>query len=222
MDIEVKNITKRYGKKTVLDAVSFGVNAGSCVGVIGANGSGKTTLFTILAGITPGAGAFEVSGTDLMRDAAARTALLGYIPQGTPLIEELTAQDNLLLWYSREELRRSIESGAVRQFGVQEFLHTQVRRMSGGMKKRLSIACSVAHGPAIILMDEPTAALDIPCKQAVADYILQCKATGRAVILATHDERELALCDSIYLLRDGHLAPYTYTGDLADLAEQIR
>ncbi len=224
MQIEIKNIHKAFGRRTVLEDVTFQAAGGSCIGIIGANGCGKSTLFSILAGVQHGTGSFLADGVDLMQEKKQRIRCVGYIPQGTPLLEELTAWDNLLLWYSREELQRqqTQKDSLLHRFGVDGFLHVQVRKMSGGMKKRLSILCSVASDPAIILMDEPTAALDIICKETIKNYIAHCKAAGKIVILSTHEPQELAMCDRIYILKDGVLNPCEYSGDIGELAERIK
>ncbi len=223
MSIEVKGIYKAYGRKRVLEGTGFTAELGSCVGIIGANGCGKSTLFSILAGVQGcKSGSFIFEGTDLMKNNRLRSSVLGYIPQGTPLIDELTAYDNLLLWYPKSQLEAESKNGLIKQLGVSEFLRVPVRKMSGGMKKRLSIACAVAHNPKIIIMDEPTAALDIICKQTISDYITYCKRSGKAVILATHEAGELALCDSIYVLRNGVAEPFEYSGNIAELVELIK
>ncbi len=224
MQIEIKNIQKSFGKKTVLQRIAFSAVSGQCVGIIGANGCGKSTLFGILAGVQYATGEFWVDGVDLMKNKKKRSQMIGYIPQGTPLIEELNAFDNLLLWYSREALLALLAdpNSLVNRFGVNEFLKVDVRKMSGGMKKRLSIVCSVAHDPEIIIMDEPTAALDIICKESIKNYIAASKAMGKTVILSTHEAQELDLCDEIYILKDGTLSPFTYRGDISEIAERIQ
>ncbi len=221
MEIEIKSIQKNYGKKQVLRDVSFSASGGSCTGIIGANGCGKSTLFSIFAGIQTGKGEFLADGTDLLRRQALRQRLVGYVPQGTPLIEELSARDNLLLWYDKRAMEASLQEGILSRLGVGEFLRVPVRKLSGGMKKRLSIACALSHAPEIIIMDEPTAALDIVCRQIIAEYIALCRSEGKTVILSTHEATELSLCDQLYLMKDGVLHPYFYEGNAAALAAAL-
>ena len=151
-----------------------------------------------------------------------QTSLIGYVPQGTPLMEELTARDNLSLWYDKKTMKAELQNGVLSMLGISEFLNTTVSKMSGGMKKRLSIGCAVAGRPPILLLDEPGAALDILCKKAIADYIAGYKRAGGAVILVTHDPMELELCDRWFIISDGILIPYEYTGDLNDLARRLK
>ena len=89
------------------------------------------------------------------------------------------------------------------------------------MKKRLSIGCSVAHSPQILLLDEPSAALDLLCKEKIAEYIREAKRNGKMAVLATHDATELSLCDKLYILKNGVLKPYEYDGDVSRLAGSL-
>ena len=222
MMIEIKNIRKSYGKKSVLRDISFSAHAGQCVGILGSNGCGKSTLLSILAGIQ-GADSGELlcEGENLLQNSRHRSRLVGYVPQGTPLIEELTAWDNLSLWYSKEELKQELESGVLAMLGIGEFLKTPVKKMSGGMKKRLSIGCAIAAHPPVLLLDEPMAALDLVCKQSICEYLAHHKESGGIILLTTHDAMELALCDRWYIIKDGVLEPFTYTGNIEELVKSL-
>ncbi len=222
MNIEIKNIRKKYGKKEVLKGVELKAEKGECIGILGGNGSGKSTLLTILAGIqTCGGGHFLVGGEDLLKDQKKLSRLVGYVPQGTPLIEELNAYDNLLLWYSRDEMKRELSEGILKLLGIDEFLKTQVLKMSGGMKKRLSIGCSIAKKPPILLLDEPMSALDLQCKQKIYEYIRTYKASGGTVLIATHDVLEIELCDRWYIMKDGRLNEFNYDGNIEELVKSL-
>ena len=219
MYIEVRDVRKKYGKNEILRGVSFEAERGSIVGIIGLNGSGKSTLLGILSGILPGEGTFLIDGVDMMKDSAARAKNVGYVPQGTPLIDELTAKDNLLLWYKKSDMEAELERGVLRLLGIDEFLDKRVSRMSGGMKKRLSIGCSVARRPNVILLDEPTSALDILCRERIADYLRAFRSAGGVAVIATHDGAEVELCDRVYVLRDGALS--LYCGEGGGLAKML-
>jgi len=222
MKIEIKNIAKKYRKKTVLKDVNFEAFSGQCIGILGSNGSAKSTLLSILAGIqSADNGAFLYEKKDLFRYSAQRAELVGYVPQGTPLIEELTAYDNLLLWYDKTTLKQELESGVLKLLGINDFLKTTVSKMSGGMKKRLSIGCSIAKRPPILLLDEPMAALDIVCKKEIADYLQSYKEKGGIIILVTHDLLELELCDISYILKDGVLTDFEYDGNVENLVKSL-
>lgn len=222
MKVEIKQVQKKYRKKEVLRQVSLEAESGMCVGIVGSNGSGKSTLLAVLAGVLcPDGGEFLSDGTDLFKEPKLRTRLTGYVPQGTPLLEELTAWDNLRLWYDRETLERELSQGVLALLGIGEFIKVRVGKMSGGMKKRLAIGCAAAHSPEILLLDEPSAALDLPCKERLAAYFRRYKADGGILILVTHDTEELNLCNRWYVLKDGMLIPYEYDGNVRRLIEYL-
>ncbi|MCI8322236.1 MAG: ABC transporter ATP-binding protein [Lachnospiraceae bacterium] len=238
MKIEVAGIKKAYSRKKVLTDISFSMDAGSCAAILGSNGSGKSTLLSILAGVRKAdSGAFYVygcpsreqgkncpepmQGTDLLREPGQIPKVLGYVPQGDPLMEELSAWDNLRMWYDRKTLERELSGGALKMLGIDSFLKTPVRRMSGGMKKRLSIGCAVVSHPGILVLDEPSAALDPVCKENIRSYLNVYRKEGGIVLVATHDAQDLELCDMCYILRDGTLHRWQYGGDFHKLAEEL-
>ena len=116
---------------------------------------------------------------------------------------------------------KELEDGVFKLLGIDEFLKVPVSKMSGGMKKRLSIGCSIAHDPPILLLDEAMAALDISCKQKIFDYVGTHKRRGGIVMLVTHDVMELSLCDEWYILKYGAVQPFTDTGDTAALVRSF-
>ena len=222
MRIEVKDITKKYGAATVLDGVSFCAESGMRVGILGSNGSGKSTLLSILAGIQPAdGGSFRCEQMELLGRGSGNRGVVGYVPQGMPFLEELTAWDNLRLWYSHRELKEELDSGVLAMLGIGEFVKKPVWKLSGGMKKRLSIGCAMAGRPPILLMDEPSAALDLVCKAQIHSWLAQYQMAGGIVVLATHDLQELESCDKLYILKAGKLQPYTYEKNLQDLMERL-
>lgn len=226
MKLSIEHISKKYGGKEVLRDIDFEVRSGECVGILGGNGSGKSTLFGILSGVLrPTSGRALLEGVNVLEKPKVRRANIGYLPQETPLITELDARDNLLLAYGRKELGKSIADGTLEKLGVTDFLSVPVSKMSGGMKKRLSIALMAAGKPKIMLLDEPSAALDLSAKRFVAEYISDFVSKGGAVLLATHDVSEIAACDRCFIIKDGVLLPYEWDGDadrLARLMEEAR
>ena len=222
MEVRIEHVSKRYGRKQVLKDVSLHTQSGRCIGILGANGSGKSTFLSILAGVLRSdGGSFTVDGQELFSDNRLRADYVGYVPQGTPLLEELTAWDNLRLWYDKQTLQQELEHGVLGTLGIGDFLKVPVKKMSGGMKKRLSIGCAVAGRPPIVLLDEPTAALDLACKRAIAEYLRGYKAAGGLLILTTHDVLELELCDEWYILKDGSLVRYAFDGNVDALVRAL-
>lgn len=222
MKIEIKGIAKKYRSKCVLKDINFTAESGKCIGILGANGCGKSTLLSILAGVQKADdGEFLYDGKNLFKFTAQRAKIIGYVPQGTPLIEELTAKDNLMLWYDKKDLKEQLENGVLKLLGIDKFLKVTVSKMSGGMKKRLSIGCSVAMRPSVLLLDEPMTALDLACKRDISNFIERHKKMGGIAILVTHDVLELKLCDEYYILKDGILNPFDYNGDIEKLVKSL-
>ena len=220
--IDIVGLKKRYGKRDILKGVTLNIEFGSCIGILGGNGSGKTTILSILAGITDAdEGEFICEDYDLLKDDKRRRFLVGIIPQCNPLIEELSGKDNLLLWHDRKYLDMSAKEGIIKELGITKFINKRVSTLSEGMKKRLSIACAVKKHSKILLMDEPGAALDIVAKEIIHEYIKRFTAGGGIVILVTHDEGELNLCDRHYILKDGVLNEYRFDGNIKNLAKLI-
>ena len=222
MYIEIQSIAKKYKKKPVLKDISLSAQGGQCSGILGSNGTGKSTLLSILAGIQKcDSGAFLFEGKDLFRYPRERSKLVGYVPQGTPLIEELNAWDNLSLWYDSDTLKKELSGGFLAMLGIADFIKTPVSKMSGGMKKRLSIGCAISSRPPILLLDEPMSALDLACKQNILTYLKSHKKAGGIILLATHDVLELELCDQWYIIKDGVLVPFNYDGNFDTLVKSL-
>ncbi len=220
--MKVENIRKKYAKNTVLTGISFAAEKGECVGILGGNGSGKSTLLSILAGVRKGDfGEFYYNDEDLLKNSKLHSKIVGYVPQSTPLLDELSAKDNLKLWYSTEDMEESLKTGVLAMLGIGEFIKTPVYKMSGGMKKRLAIGCAVAHNPKILILDEPSAALDLVCKERISNYLKEFKAQGGIIILATHDVQELPLCDKLYIIKNGVLEGYDFDGNIHKLAGRL-
>ena len=219
---EIKNIHKSYGKKQVLAGVDFTVEPGESVGILGANGSGKSTLLTILAGLQKcDAGFFYMDGKNLLKDTKLRNQLVAYVPQEMPLITELTAWDNLKMWYNTDRLKRELDSGVLKLLGIDQFINVPVHQMSGGMKKRLCVACAMNTSPKLMLLDEPTGSLDLVCKEKIYNYLERYKNEDGSVIIATHEVQEIELCDKCYILKDGRLVDYKYDGDIPHLIGRL-
>lgn len=199
----VTDIEKKYGRHQCLKGASFSCEAGMCVGIAGLNGSGKSTLLSIMAGnLKEDDGSVFYDGINLLKDKKMISKYIGYVPQENPLIEDLTVYDNLMLWYcdSKYNLKDELENGFMKQLGIDKFKNKTVKKLSGGMKKRVSIAIAMHTTPKILLLDEPGAALDIEAKWVIREYIKKFKNAGGMVIIVTHDEEELDLCDKLYVM----------------------
>ncbi len=223
MEIQIRNIQKRYGKKEVLKGVSFSACAGECVGLVGGNGCGKSTLFSILAGVNRSCGgSFFCGGKDLLRVPGLLSRTVAYVPQKDPLMPELTARDHLLLWYEKADLERELEEGLLSLLEIGKFLKTPVSKMSGGMKKRLSIGCAAGKRSPVLILDEPDSGLDLPCKECIRVYLEKYLAAGGIVLISTHDLRQIEFCHRLYLLKEGVASLYPFQGDVPRLLEDLR
>lgn len=219
----INSLCKSFKKKTVLDNVSLEVSSGEIIGIVGMNGSGKSTMLSILSGVVkPDSGTFFFNEQNLQTNKKNISSIIGYVPQDTVLLEELTGLDNLKLWYEPAELKKALNSQSViSMLELQPFLNKTVSKMSGGMKKRISIACAVAHSPKILLLDEPSTALDLPCKEKLNNYYKQFALNGGIIIIATHEVQELELCTKTFVLSSGHLNPFEYDGNIQNLINSI-
>lgn len=188
---QINDISKSYGKKQILDHVSLAAGEGESIGILGTNGSGKSTLLSCIAASY----------------ADNREWKVGYVPQENPLFEELKPVDNIKMWcsLSKSEIIQALNEPPLNMMGINSFLDTPVRKMSGGMKKRLSLATVLINKPQVLLMDEPFAALDLPAKQDILYYMQSfCKQSG-IIIVASHDEDIFHFCSHVYLLKDTRL-----------------
>lgn len=201
---KAESISKSYGKNQVLREVSISVDKGQCAGLLGINGSGKSTLLGILAGnLKADSGTYGFDG----EGAARRVSLL---PQENPLLPELSALDNIRLWHGGS--RKSITerySAIIGSLGVDAFLDKKVSKLSGGMKKRLSLSITLMSEPDLLLLDEPLAALDLLCRRGILDCLQDYKSGGGSIIVATHETSVLDICDCIYTLKGGRLSAVT-------------
>ena len=201
------NIVSSYGKKRVLSGVNIAVGAGQCVGIVGTNGCGKSTLLNIIAGLRkPDSGEIYFDGQRASGRGGRKlfAAYAGYVPQENNLIPELRVMDNLRLWYqSASVLEQELKQGFLHELEIDQMCHLKAGQLSGGMKKRVSIGCALAGNPPILILDEPDAALDLPGKADIRRYLNMYKKLGGTIILATHDEIDLDLCDRVFALNGG-------------------
>ena len=139
-------------------------------------------------------------------------------------MEQLSVLDNLKFWYcgGKRKLKNDIKNGAPAALGLADKLYTRVDRLSGGTKKRLSIACALANDAPVLVMDEPGASLDIVCKEDIRNYIKEYISRGGTVIIASHEQEELALCSRLYVMKDGMLEEMPGRPDVKTLMGYVR
>lgn len=201
--VEVLHLQKKYGRKVILEDINFRAECGERIGIVGKNGCGKSTLMRILSGIMkPDDGEILYFGENALSRKKVFRKYCGYVPQENPLIEELSVKDNLRLWgnYNGEMTEKLTEL-----LNLQDMMKMPVEKLSGGMKRRVSIACALMNMPPIILMDEPTTALDLYYKEGIHKWMESYQKMNGIIIMTTHDEQEIMDCDRCLIMKDGKL-----------------
>jgi sodium transport system ATP-binding protein len=221
--LEAENLVKRFGTIVAVDHVSLSVRAGEVVGLLGPNGAGKTTTLRMLAGIlTPTEGRVRIGGVDIAIDRLAAKQRLGFLSGDTQLYQRLTPREVLTYFgrlYAMEEERLSIRvEELVQQLEMTSFASRPCGTLSAGQKQRANIARAFLHEPTLLILDEPTNALDVLSGQFIVESIRRERAAGRAVLFSTHIMGEAEyLCDRIVLMHRGHIVDQ---GTVADLLER--
>ncbi len=211
-----EHISFSYRKKQVLRELCLTAKEGDFIGIIGKNGCGKSTLLSVLAGVKrPATGSILLDGVPLFSKGSVPADTVGYVPQLNPLLPELTVWDNLKLWQRPSSLNAGEKEDLYHRMGLIEHFKTPVAKLSEGMKKRVSIASVLQNSPKILILDEPSAALDLPCKEVIHTQLLSFAKNGGILLFTTHEEAELSLCSALYILKDGvlHAADITLRTD---------
>jgi sodium transport system ATP-binding protein len=217
------NLIQRFGNVTALDGVSLEVRPGEIVGLLGPNGAGKTTTLRILAGIlTPTEGQVMIGGIDSRKNLLENKQRIGFLSGDTQLYRRLTPREVLryfgrLYQVDERRLNQRIEQ-MIEDLAMASFASQPCGTLSSGQKQRANIARAFLHEPDLLILDEPTAALDIVSGQFIIEAIRRQRADGRAVLLSTHIMGEAEyLCDRIYLLHEGKIVD---SGPLKELLER--
>lgn len=221
--LQVEHISFAYRKKQVLRDVSFTADAGAFIGIIGKNGCGKSTLLSVLAGVRqPDGGSVCFQGAPLFSKGNDAADIVGYVPQLNPLLPELSVRDNLKLWLRNKADGATEDVTALyAQMGLTDYMNVAVSKLSEGMKKRVSITSVLQNHPQILILDEPSAALDLPCKEIIHNQLLSFTKNGGIILFTTHEEAEFSLCTTLYILKDGVLVPAKDSEDRHALIQQF-
>jgi ABC-2 type transport system ATP-binding protein len=209
--LQVDRLTKRYGERVAVNAISFSIAQGETVGLLGPNGAGKTTAIAMISGISrPDGGEVRLGGKSLAEDATALKRRVGLVPQDLALYEELSAWANLQLFGGLYGLGAAqLEpraKAALALVGLADRGADRVRTFSGGMKRRLNIAGALLHEPDLILLDEPTVGVDPQSRNAIFDNLEELKRCGKTLLYTTHYMEEAErLCDRVLILDHGRI-----------------
>jgi len=206
-----ENLAKQYGKQRVVDGISFSIRPGEFCGILGPNGAGKTTTLKMLVGTTPPSGGkLEVLGLPVPKEARAMRRRIGVVAQADNLDPDFTVVENLRVYgryfgLGRADIERRIP-GLLAFAALEEKADATIHQLSGGMKRRLSIARALINRPELLILDEPTTGLDPQIRQNIWQLLRQLQKDGLTLILTTHymDEAE-RLCGRIILMDHGRI-----------------
>jgi ABC-2 type transport system ATP-binding protein len=209
--IQVEDLRKTYGDVKALDGISFNVPEATIYGLLGPNGAGKSTTIAILAGLTPpSGGSARIAGHDVAGDARAAKGALGYVPQDIVLYEELNARENLeffggLYGLQRAALRARVDE-LLTAIDLGDNAKRAVETYSGGMKRRLNLACGLVHRPRVILLDEPTVGIDPQARLHILEMVRDIAREGTTILYTTHYLHEAEdLCQRIAIIDHGRI-----------------
>ena len=217
--IEIANLTKTYGTDLkALDDVSLRIKRGSFFGLLGPNGAGKTTLISIIGGLTKAtAGTGSVMGHDIVADALAARHSIGIVPQEIVFDPFFNTRDYMRQqssYYGIYDNEAWIDT-LLDRLGLADKANENTRKLSGGMKRRMMVGMALVHKPPVVVLDEPTAGVDVSQRRSLWEFIRQLNADGTTIILTTHYLEEAEeLCERIVMLDHGRVIADESTADL--------
>ena len=222
--VEVKNVTKEYKELKAVDDLSFVVKEGEILGLLGPNGSGKTTTINcILSLLNINKGTIKIFGKIMKPDAYDIKKDIGVVFQEVAVFEELTVYDNLDyfcgLYIKNKKQRKEYIEEAIALVGLENYKKFYPKQLSGGLLRRLNIACGIAHKPKLIFLDEPTVAVDPQSRNNILEGIKTLRDRGATIIYTTHYMEEVELlCDRIIILDKGKVLAVGSADELKELA----
>lgn len=208
--VKIENLVKRYKEFAAVNHLSLEIRQGEIFGLLGPNGSGKTTTINcLLQLLTYDHGTIEVFGELITPTSYRLKRRIGVVPQDMAVFEEMSVRENIdsfcSLYESNAKVRRNLVDEAIAFVGLEKFEKFRPKKLSGGLQRRLNIACGIAHRPDLIIFDEPTVAVDPQSRNAILDGIERLNKEGATVIYTTHYMEEAErLCDRISIIDNGH------------------
>jgi ABC-2 type transport system ATP-binding protein len=222
--IKIEQIHKHFGSLTALNGIDLTIEQGEFFGLLGPNGAGKSTLINLIAGLLkPSSGKISVMGHDVVNDYQAARMALGVVPQELVFDPFFNVREMLRFqagYFGRGRENDAWVDEVIESLDLTDKAHTNMRKLSGGMKRRALIAQALAHKPPVIVLDEPTAGVDVELRQVLWGFIKKLNAEGHTIILTTHylEEAE-ALCERVAMMKDGKIVALDTTANLlANLA----
>ncbi len=209
--IEVKNLVKQYKELKAIDDLSFEVHEGEILGLLGPNGSGKsTTINCILSLLKFSKGTIKIFGKEMQPDAYDIKSKIGVVFQEVSVFDELTVYENIDyfcgLYIKDKNIRKKYIEDAIKLVGLEDFKKFYPKKLSGGLLRRLNIACGIAHKPRLVFLDEPTVAVDPQSRNNILDGIKKLRDDGATIVYTTHYMEEVEiLCDRVIILDKGKI-----------------
>ena len=204
--LSATGVSRQFGKGFMLEPLSFDVEAGEVVAVVGANGAGKTTLIKCLLGLIRFNGQVTVGGVDVSRDGKGARKLIGYLPQNPAFHQDLTVAETVKFYGQLRGATEEDGRSAVEAVGLIEHADKQVGALSGGMKQRLALAVLKLGEPPVQILDEPATGLDVDARKDLRAFILEGRRGGKATLLSTHWLEDVpSTADRVLVLKDGKL-----------------
>lgn len=226
--VVVQSLVKKYGELSAVDHLSFTVEKGEIFGLLGPNGAGKsTTLSAMTTLIDFDKGEILVDGMNIHKDKMQIKQLIGMVPQDIAIYETLNALENVKFFASLYGLRgkklTTNAKEALEFVGLSDKMSMKPRHMSGGMRRRLNIACGIAHGPQLIVMDEPTVGVDAQSREHILNSIRLLRDRGATVIYTSHYMQEVEeICDRIAIIDRGHLIAAGSKAELVSMVTDVQ
>ncbi|WP_297436043.1 ATP-binding cassette domain-containing protein [uncultured Clostridium sp.] len=223
MGLQVKGLTKKFKDFIAVDEITFNVEDGEILGLLGENGAGKTTTLRMIATmLKTSAGTAIVDGFDVNKNPTEVRKSIGILFGGeVGIYDRLSARENItyfgqLSGMTKKEINENMEKLIV-DFEMQEYIDKRAGKFSRGMKQKVSIARSIIHNPKVMLFDEPSTGLDVSATRAVQQFILNCKKENKAVILSSHSMYEVErLCDKVAIINKGKIIDIGTIQELKD------
>ncbi|MEO1946498.1 MAG: ABC transporter ATP-binding protein [Methylophilaceae bacterium] len=217
--IKIENVHKHFGGLHVLKGLDLTVNQGEFFGLLGPNGAGKSTLINILAGLLkPGEGSVEVMGHDVVNDYQAARMALGVVPQELVIDPFFNVREMLRFqagYFGRGKENDVWVDEIIESLGLTDKAHTNMRKLSGGMKRRALIAQALVHKPPVIVLDEPTAGVDVELRQLMWAFVRRLNKEGHTIVLTTHYLEEAEeLCSRVAMVKQGEVVALDTTANL--------
>jgi heme exporter protein A len=205
-DIELRGVTRTYGRLVALDGIDLTIRAGSAVALMGANGAGKTTVLRVIAGLTtPTTGTVTIAGVDRREAGGRLRALLGYVGHDSMLYGDLTVRENLAFHAGLHGLDRDAVVRAAARFDISHALDRPARELSRGSTQRAALARALLHDPAVVLLDEPFTGLDLTSRERLAATLGQLHHQGHTLVLTVHDAVHACLAERLLVLDRGRI-----------------